>query len=299
MGLRAIDERSYKVSWSGEDGGIVWIHDITLRALDGTAVKLADVKATLEACFMAVWNGRAENDSYNALVLKQNIGWRDISVLRAIGKYLRLGGMAFSARFIEGTLVAHSDIAARLVKLFHARFNPGEDTSDKNGGSAKEKRLLSEIQSALQDVPSLDQDSVLSRFTNLITSALRTNYFQTTEDGGHKPAIAIKIRSREVEGLPEPKPFAEIFVYAPDVEGVHLRFGMIARGGLRWSDRPEDFRTEVLGWSRRSRSKTRSSCRWVRKAGSCRKISRPPSRAMSSSPKACAATRSLSRACSM
>ena len=246
MGLRAINERSYRASYQDADGDVVHIHDITMHTADGTATDLANQKAGLEACFMAVWEGRAENDSYNTLVLKQNIGWRDITVLRAIGKYLRLGGMAFSARYMEGTLIANSGIAGMLVKLFHARFDIDPEISEKKRQSSQ-KKLLSNIQTALQDVPSLDQDSILSRFANLITSSLRTNYFQTAEDGGHKPAIAIKIRSREVDNLPAPKPFAEIFVYSPDVEGVHLRFGMIARGGLRWSDRPEDFRTEVLG----------------------------------------------------
>ncbi len=246
MGLRAIDERSYRVSRHGTEQAVVWIHDIALNSADGEGIKLEPLKPALEACFMAVWHGLAENDFYNALVLKENMGWRDVSVLRAIGKYLRLGGLAFSARFMETTLMTYSGIAARIIDLFHTRFDiSGYESAGKR--AARQKRLVSDIERDLQEVPSLDHDNILRRYTNLIVSALRTNYFQTQEDGSHKPAIAIKIRSREVDGLPEPKPFAEIFVYAPDIEGVHLRFGMIARGGLRWSDRPEDFRTEVLG----------------------------------------------------
>ncbi|MGI9413572.1 MAG: NAD-glutamate dehydrogenase, partial [Hyphomicrobiales bacterium] len=245
MGLRAIDERSYKVSCAGDgEVAIVWIHEIALEAAEGEGIKLDTVKPALEACFLAVWRGDAENDTYNSLVLKKNLAWRDVSMLRACGKYLRQTGLAFSARYVESTLISYSDIAALLVNLFYARF--GLDGAAKARDGAQ-KRILSKIETKLQDVPSLDQDRILRRFANLITVALRTNYFQTAEDGTHRPAIAIKIRSKEVDGLPEPRPYAEIFVYSPDVEGVHLRFGMIARGGLRWSDRPEDFRTEVLG----------------------------------------------------
>ena len=246
MGLRAINERSYMVRRQSTDQAVVWIHDIALNSADDSDVRLEALKDGLEACFLAVWNGEAENDAFNALVLKENMAWRDISVLRAVGKYLRLGGLAFSARFMESALNAYSGIAERLVRLFYIRFDPSRDAPVKKRLAAQ-KRLVSDIEAELQNVPSLDHDSVLRRYMNLIVSAQRTNYFQRTEGDGYKPAIAIKIRSREVDGLPEPRPFAEIFVYAPDVEGVHLRFGMIARGGLRWSDRPEDFRTEVLG----------------------------------------------------
>ena len=245
MGLRAISEQSYQVNCEGSEKSVVWIHDIALETASGGNVKLDDLKASLEACFMAVWGGLAENDSYNTMVLKENIGWRDVTLLRAIGKYLRLGGMAFSADYMENTLIAYSGIAVRLLKLFYTRFETGGASS--KARKLAEKKLVSEIETALQDVPSLDQDSILRRYVNFITSSQRTNYFQHVEDGGHKPALAIKISSREVDGLPEPKPYAEIFVYSPDVEGVHLRAGRIARGGLRWSDRPEDFRTEVLG----------------------------------------------------
>ena len=245
MGLRAIDERSYKVSCAGDgDAAIVWIHEIALEASAGEKVDLDAVKPALEACFLAVWRGDAENDTYNNLVLKENLPWRDVSMLRACGKYLRQTGLAFSARYVEGTLISYSDIAALLVKLFYARFDLNGAAKGRDGA---QKRILSKIEAKLQNVPSLDQDRILRRFANLITVTLRTNFFQTVEDGGHRPAIAMKIRSKEVDGLPEPRPYAEIFVYSPDVEGVHLRFGMIARGGLRWSDRPEDFRTEVLG----------------------------------------------------
>ncbi len=245
MGMRAIAERSYQVRPTAREGGesVVWIHDIVLESVFGTKVDLATLKDLLEDCFAAVWNGRAESDGYNALVLGQSIAWRDISILRTIGKYLVQTAIPYSNQFMAETLVKHAAIARTLVEMFHVRFGlDGGSTRD-----ARTRRLVRKIESALDDVASLNEDRVLRRFSNVVMATLRTNFFQTGEDGGARPAIAIKLRSRDVEELPEPKPFAEIFVYAPDVEGIHLRGGAIARGGLRWSDRPEDFRTEVLG----------------------------------------------------
>ncbi len=246
MGLRAIDERSFQAEL-GEGGrdGVVWIHEIALESADGESFGFDDVKTVLEECFLAVWTGAAENDDYNALVLKQKMGWRDVSVLRAYGKYLRQAGVPFSALYVSDTMCKHSSTSAKLVELFHDRFAVDRPAGAKSGG--REKVLLRRIESDLQAIPSLAEDRILRRFLNALLSTLRTNYFQKDDAGGHRPAIAYKFRSGMLEELPEPRPFAEIFVYAPDVEGVHLRFGMIARGGLRWSDRPEDFRTEVLG----------------------------------------------------
>ena len=247
MDFRAINERSYQIT-RGEGGTSddVWVHDIILQHADGKNIYLAKLEDRLEACFMAVWNGLAENDGYNALVLNQGFGWRDVAMLRTYGKYLRQVGVSFSQTYMAATLVNHGTIATWLVELFHTRFDtrlrPG-----KTYNTAREKALLAKIEEALGKVSSLDEDRIIRHFSNVIMTTLRTNFFQTGKDGQPKPSIAVKLNSRLVDGLPEPRPYAEIFVYSPDVEGIHMRFGKIARGGLRWSDRPEDFRTEVLG----------------------------------------------------
>ena len=244
MGLRSINERSFLVG-RARDGAVeeIWLHDIVLRTVTGGAVDLGRVKEPLAACYMAIWNGLAENDGFNALVLLELIGWRDVALLRTVAKYLRQAAIPFSNEYMWTTLARHSGIARLLVDLFHARFDPHFDKPRQ----AAEKRIRGRIEKALEAVAVLDEDRILRRFTNLVTVALRTNFFQPDADGRPKGAIAIKIDSAQVDSLPEPRPFAEIFVYSPDVEGVHLRGGKIARGGLRWSDRPEDFRTEVLG----------------------------------------------------
>ncbi len=242
MGLRAINERSYLVSRAA-DNVEIWIHDIAMQTADGLGVDLDSVGEVLQACFIAVWHGAAENDGYNTLVLKERIGWRDVAMLRTVSRYLRQAAIPFSNIYMWNTLVQHSKIATQLVDLFHIRFDPGYGKSRAQAQS----RLVKKIETALDKIPSLNEDRILRRFMNLINSVLRTNFFQPGDDGQPKPAIAIKIDSSRVDALPAPRPFREIFVYSTDIEGVHLRGGMIARGGLRWSDRPEDFRTEVLG----------------------------------------------------
>jgi glutamate dehydrogenase len=245
MGLRAIDERSYRAEFAeAATHNVVWIHDITLETADGAGVALEKIKAPLEACYLAVWAGRAENDHYNTLVLKESMDWRDVSMLRAYSRYLRQTGITYSDAYMSDTICTHAPIARKMVNLFYDRF---ELANDGRAAGTRSKKILRDVEEDLQQVASLGEDRILRRFINAMTSSLRTNFFQTDESGSQRPAIAVKFRSSLLEDLPEPKPFAEIFVYAPDVEGVHLRFGMIARGGLRWSDRPEDFRTEVLG----------------------------------------------------
>ncbi|WP_428670768.1 NAD-glutamate dehydrogenase, partial [Roseibium sp.] len=201
-------------------------------------------QSRLESMFMAVWTGRAEDDGYNRLVLTADLAWRDIAVVRALSKYLRQAGIRFSEDYMWSTLNNYPAIAAKLVELFHLRFNPNVTEKDRNLGT---ERLEGELTANLEDVSSLDDDRILRRFQNAIESILRTNFYQLGKDGQPKPTFAFKIDSRSIDDLPQPRPFREIFVYSPRVEGVHLRFGMVARGGLRWSDRPQDFRTEVLG----------------------------------------------------
>jgi len=239
MGFRSVAETTYQLSPTGVAGEAV-IHEIALETNLAEPIDLAALADRLEDAFMAIWTGRAENDILNSLTLRQGLAWREIALLRAMGRYLRQAAAAYSAEYLGQTLVKHSAIAARIVALFEAMFDP------ERHDEAAAKAEVEAIEAALSDVASLDEDQILRRHLNLVASILRTNYFQRP-NGETPPTISFKLDSKAIEGLPAPRPFAEIFVYAPDVEAVHLRGGPIARGGIRWSDRPEDFRTEVLG----------------------------------------------------
>ena len=239
LGLQAISETTHILSPSSGSGRAV-IHDVLLQAPANATIG-PETFAQLEAAFLAVWRGMAENDPFNGLTLREGLGWRDVSLLRALGRYIRQSAASFSSDYMAHTLVKYPAIARQLVTLFYALFDP-KANNETDAQAAQEK-----IEKALVDVYNLDEDRIIRRYVNLVTSIIRTNFFQAPKDDGQPPLINFKINSKLVDGLPEPKPFAEIFVYAPDVEAVHLRGGHIARGGIRWSDRPEDFRTEVLG----------------------------------------------------
>lgn len=246
FGLKAINERSYRIVRNDSGAKTTfWLHDIVLRTADGESVPLKKVKTLLEEGYLAIWRGLAENDRYNSLMLQQALPWRDVTVLRACSKYLRQTGIAYSQDYMSAALVRHSKISRLLVELFYSRFSLDKVSADAR--RRQQKSVVKKIEHALNAVSSLDEDRIVRRFINLIHAMWRTNFFQLNADGKHRAALAFKVNSQAIDGLPEPRPHAEIFVYAPDVEGVHLRGGKIARGGLRWSDRPEDFRTEVLG----------------------------------------------------
>lgn len=253
MGLLATEESRFTVTpRSNGNTRTVNVHEVTLESRDGGDIDMENLARKLEACFLAVWERDAENDQFNALVLNGELDWRDAALLRACGKYLRQVGIAYSADYMATTLVKHAGIAKKLLEVFYVRFDISrKNTKGKMAAKAARRPLVSklaaQISSDLQAVPSLDEDQIVRRYLNLIRSINRTNYFQTLADGSQPPTISFKINSVDIEEMPLPKPFAEIFVYSPDVEGIHLRGGKIARGGLRWSDRPEDFRTEVLG----------------------------------------------------
>ncbi|TMJ38497.1 MAG: NAD-glutamate dehydrogenase, partial [Alphaproteobacteria bacterium] len=241
LGLQAISETTHILSPGSPTGRHrAVIHDVLLQAPANAAIA-PETFVNLEAAFLAVWTGMAENDAFNGLVLREGLAWRDVSLLRALGRYIRQSAASFSSDYMAQTLVKYSPIARQLVALFYALFDPRLH-NEKEAEAAQVK-----IEKALVDVYNLDEDRIIRRYVNLLTSLLRTNFFQKPKDDGEPPLINFKINSKLVDGLPEPRPFAEIFVYAPDVEAVHLRGGHIARGGIRWSDRPEDFRTEVLG----------------------------------------------------
>lgn len=242
MGFRAINERTYRVA--RREAEAVWIHDILLEMKNGSAIDLDVLADLLKSGFLAVWHGQAENDGFNTLIGSAQLPWRDVAMLRALARYLRQALLAFSQDYVWETLIKHDAITTALVDLFHARLDPAKSEAERDHQSEK---ITAVIAMALEEVSSLDEDTILRRFVNLIQSILRTNFFQLGTDGRPKPTFAFKIDSKNVDGLPEPRPLREISVYSPRVEGVHLRGGMIARGGLRWSDRPQDFRTEVLG----------------------------------------------------
>jgi glutamate dehydrogenase len=239
MGAEVVDERPYEIVRST---GKSWVYDFGLRR---STPMPEEGRALFQEAFTAVWAGRAESDGFSALVLDAGLSWRQVAILRAYAKYFRQGGSPFSQEYIEASLVSNIPIAQLLVQLFEARFEPGSSTDE-----ARQRRMgeLEEtIAAALNEVASLDQDRILRAYLLTIKATLRTNFYQPGSDGEPKSYIALKLDPGAVPDLPEPRPAFEIFVYSPRVEGVHLRFGAVARGGLRWSDRREDFRTEILG----------------------------------------------------
>ena len=246
MGFKVVDEATYRIVRNVPDKVDVWFHDMLLERADGRAVDLDSGKSALEATFLMVMRGLAENDGYNALVLAAGLMWREVALLRAISRFLRQIRVPYSQDYMWTTLVKHAAIAADVVRLFAARFDPRLAVSVE-GRSAREGEIAAAIEAALAQVESLDEDLILRQFVNAVQSAIRTNFFQIDDAGAPPGLIAIKLASRSLHSLPLPKPLYEIFVYSPRLEGVHLRFGKVARGGIRWSDRPQDFRTEVLG----------------------------------------------------
>jgi glutamate dehydrogenase len=246
MGFSVIDERTYSIGARGEGAPAAFLHDMTLARKGGGAIGLQAFDAPLEAALMAVMNGRAENDGFNALVLWVGMAWRNVALTRALARYLRQAGVPYSQDYLWTTLVKHAGIAEKIVALFEARFDPrlAIETAER---AKKEAAIAAEAEAALNAVDSLDEDRILRQFFALVRAGIRTNFYQVDERGHPKATIAIKFDSRKIEALPLPRPLYEIFVYSPRVEGVHLRFGKVARGGIRWSDRPQDFRTEILG----------------------------------------------------
>ena len=244
MGFQVVNERTYRIAPAGWPQ-MLWLHDMRLEREDGGAVDLASDKARLEAAFLMVMRGQAENDGYNALTLAGALGWRDVALIRALSRFLRQIRVPYSQDYMWATLVKHAGVAGHVVELFHVRFDPRPDAAARR--AEKQSAIAARIEEELQKVESLDEDRILRQFVNAVQSAIRTNFFQTDKDGQAKPIISVKFESGKLTGLPLPRPLYEIFVYSPRVEGVHLRFGKVARGGIRWSDRPQDFRTEILG----------------------------------------------------
>jgi glutamate dehydrogenase len=248
MGLKGLAEEGFPLHHRtlGGDGAVTWVHEFMLMDGAGEALDFDAVRAAFEATFMAVWTGQTESDPFNRLVIELGVSWREAALIRALARYRQQTGLDPTPAVQAEVLSDHPDVARLVLELFRVKFDParrGELKQRKAEAEAVGARIIE----ALRAVDSLDADRVLRRITALVTALTRTNYYQTAEDGGPKPYISFKINSRELADLPAPKPYREIFVWATHVEGVHLRFGPVARGGLRWSDRRDDFRTEVLG----------------------------------------------------
>jgi glutamate dehydrogenase len=236
MGLKVADERPYEVRPS--DGSPIWIYDFGLGYVADGELDADEVRAGFQDAFARVWHRDVENDGFNGLVLQARLPWRDVTVLRAIARYLRQAGTTFSNRYMEQALMAHPDVARGLIDLFHLRFDPGRERDQQAAD-----RVAADIEKAIDAVESLDEDRILRNFLSVIRAMLRTNHFQPQP----KRCLSFKLDPARIPLVPAPRPRFEIFVYSPRTEGVHLRGGSVARGGLRWSDRREDFRTEVLG----------------------------------------------------
>jgi glutamate dehydrogenase len=239
MGIEVLDERPYEIELVGRED--VWIYDFGLRLPAGC--DFDDVRSrNVIAALKLLWRGDLEEDGFNALVVRADLTWWQTNLLRSYAKYLRQAGTPFSQGYIERALVEHPDIACALVALFESRFDPERaDEQDRTDDR------VAALDDQLAEVSSLDQDSILRSLLALVLATLRTNAYRTDDSGHRRAAIAIKLDPTRIPDLPQPRPALEVWVYSPRVEGVHLRFGSVARGGLRWSDRREDFRTEVLG----------------------------------------------------
>jgi glutamate dehydrogenase len=240
MDVEVADERPYEVTPENRRRP-VWIYDFGLFHGGEGELRTDRVRESFKDCFVRAWRGDVEDDGYNRLLLRAGLTWREITVLRAVAKYLRQAGTTFSDSYVEGSLVSHPQLARMFVELFRARFDP--ERPDPEAAA----RIREQIEQAIDAVESLDEDRILRNFLAVIRAMLRTNYFQRDASGAPKLYLSFKLDPSQLPMLPLPRPAFEIFVYSPSTEGVHLRGGKVARGGLRWSDRREDFRTEVLG----------------------------------------------------
>ncbi len=286
LGAQIVSERPYELKLP--DGKTVWIQDFDMRPPTGFDYKLDQVREPFQSAFERIWQREAENDGFNRLVLIARLSWQQVALLRAIGKYLLQSEMPYSQAYMEQTLT-HTPLVARLlVEYFESRFDPDRSGEGKRQRESASKQLVEQCKAlatqlsdhvlteyidelgqlrldnaerlsghvrriigrTLESVQSADQDRILRAFCQFIDATLRTSFYQTDEGGGEKPYLSFKLDSSLIQELPKPLPYREIWVYSPRVEGIHLRGGAIARGGLRWSDRREDFRTEVLGLMR-------------------------------------------------
>jgi glutamate dehydrogenase len=242
MGVDVYTEHPYELSFKDDDP--FWIQDFHLRLDSGTDVDVKSAAPRFEECFTRVLDGDLENDGLNRLVIAADLGWRQVALLRTYAKYIQQLALPFSQAYIEDVLVGHAGFVRLFVQVFESTFDP----SRKKAARKRElEELAPRLARAVGRARNVDEDRILSAFAGLLRATLRTNYFLHDKEGEPLSWISVKFNSRQIREAPLPRPEFEIFVYSPEVEGVHLRAGDIARGGIRWSDRREDFRTEVLG----------------------------------------------------
>ncbi len=247
MAIEVLDERPYDIVFA--DGTSVWIYDFGLRL--PTGVEFDEVRAgNVIETVRKLWLEEIEQDGFNALVVRSSMTWWQANILRAYAKYLRQAGTTYSQGYIEQALNEHCPIAGAIVELFESRFDPARENEAPLVDGATSR--VDKVEEMLAGVASLDQDRILRALLGLVNATLRTNAYRTDslsadEPGARRTALAFKLDPRRIADLPQPRPRYEIWVHSPRIEGVHLRFGSVARGGLRWSDRREDFRTEILG----------------------------------------------------
>ncbi len=244
MGLRVLSERPYKLE--PRKGTTLWIQEFSMLYTGGIELDPEQVSRIFRDAFGAIWRGEVENDGFNRLVLGAGMTHQETALLRAYCKYLLQTGSPFSQAYMERTLAENPRVACLMVALFHHRFNPNPQHATDSAERA-DQAMVANLEKELDAVPDLDQDRILHQFSSVLQATLRTNYFQTDQEGKPKPCLSFKLDPEQIIDLPKPLPRYEIFVYSPRVEGVHLRAGKVARGGIRWSDRREDFRTEILG----------------------------------------------------
>ncbi|MFW5443741.1 MAG: NAD-glutamate dehydrogenase [Methylococcaceae bacterium] len=242
MGVKVCDERPYEIRKKECDDKF-WMHDFGLILdVDAKLLNLKNLRPNFEETFEQCWFGKIENDGFNQLVLWAGVNWQEVNIFRAYFLYLRQIGMTFSQVYVEITLVNNPEVVRLLIHYFTQRFDPSLKQQENSS-----EELYDTVEKAIDQVKSLDEDRILRRYLNLIQAAVRTNYYCNPLDEQGIPYFSTKFDSAKIIDIPSPVPYFEIFVYSPRVEGIHLRGGAVARGGLRWSDRPEDFRTEVLG----------------------------------------------------
>jgi glutamate dehydrogenase len=244
LGLRVVTERPYGIR--ARSGDVYWVQEFSLIYSLSHNIVMDQVKDEFEDAFSRIWFGEAESDSFNRLLIGTRLSWREIALLRAYARYLRQVQFPYSVDYIAETMANHLQITASIVELFLTRFSPVFD-GDEDWRGQRELSVEEGILDALENVQNLGEDRIIRQFVKVIKATLRTNFFQEADGGALKPYFSFKLRPSAIPDMPQPVPMFEIFVYSPRVEGVHLRGGRVARGGLRWSDRQEDFRTEVLG----------------------------------------------------
>ncbi|GAB2190825.1 NAD-glutamate dehydrogenase GdhB [Sessilibacter sp. MAH1] len=245
LGLRVLGEFPYDIEPDGSK--MIWLHDFQLVFDGKNNIDVSATKRIFQEAFEAIWLGKVESDAFNRLVLGARLNWREVAILRAYSRYMKQTvANNFGHSYIANILATHVDITRNLIALFKSKFDPRMNQSNKHDGSRTE-RLKSKIIDALECVDNLNDDRIIRRYLELMSGTLRTNYYQKDKNGNFKDYISFKLAPRQIAEIPEPRPMYEIFVYSPQIEGVHLRGGPVARGGLRWSDRLQDYRTEVLG----------------------------------------------------